>query len=756
MVWTQVKTTLMSFVLLLGLLVFPTPASAEVFDKITATSGDGWDVTFHPTNQNYAFFVHHRGTQFGCLYRLDPDGDGPKQQGDPCFTNSYSKNILGSGAGQKSSAWVTSDGNTAYVPLNSAQIAVIDISDEDPDNWSRSGYVSFSASAQYHSNSIMVDDVLWATASTGVLKYDTTTQTASIYSKTMWSNYAPVYYADGKIWSVSNASQLVCVDVSADAFCTHGNFVDGVGGQFQTRNALVEYRNPDGSFGGFCSMSTCIKADGSVDTDGDMTNPISSIPGSYGSWTSYGIYYVTDQHQVILHQPLSTTQTYSCWDFTTQGSCAGFSSSTQSNPSNTYTIVQDAWNSNCYWSNADSRVIGSWEFSNGNGFAASDGACDITYVPLTVTLTYDPQGGSGEPDDQTGDESSDVTLSATIPTLPGYTFTGWNTEADGSGTDYAAEATYTLPNSGTDTLYAQWQINTVGLTYDPQGGSGQPGDQSDDAASDVTVSSTEPTRDGYTFTGWNTVADGTGTSYTGGNTYTLPNSGTDTLYAQWQINTVGLTYDPQGGSGQPDDQSGDAASDVTVSSTEPTRDGYTFTGWNTVANGTGTSYTGGSTYRLPNSGTDTLYAQWTPVASSETPGTTIPTENTIPTETTVPSGSVGLVYDAQGGTGAPGDETGGASSDVTVSSTEPTREGYTFVGWNTEPDGSGTTYTAEDIVTLPLTGVTRLYAMWKPVTDSDSPSQQLPSTGSSSTTELFVLAAALGALLVLTLRRRTT
>ncbi|MGB0469987.1 MAG: InlB B-repeat-containing protein, partial [Ilumatobacteraceae bacterium] len=325
------------------------------------------------------------------------------------------------------------------------------------------------------------------------------------------------------------------------------------------------------------------------------------------------------------------------------------------------------------------RVIGSWEFSNGNGFAASDGACDITYVPLTVTLTYDPQGGSGEPDDQTGDESSDVTLSATIPTLPGYTFTGWNTEADGSGTDYAAEATYTLPNSGTDTLYAQWQINTVGLTYDPQGGSGQPGDQS-----------------------------------------------------------------------------GDAASDVTVSSTEPTRDGYTFTGWNTVANGTGTSYTGGSTYRLPNSGTDTLYAQWTPVASSETPGTTIPTENTIPTETTVPSGSVGLVYDAQGGTGAPGDETGGASSDVTVSSTEPTREGYTFVGWNTEPDGSGTTYTAEDIVTLPLTGVTRLYAMWKPVTDSDSPSQQLPSTGSSSTTELFVLAAALGALLALMLRRRTT
>jgi len=56
-----------------------------------------------------------------------------------------------------------------------------------------------------------------------------------------------------------------------------------------------------------------------------------------------------------------------------------------------------------------------------------------------------------------------------------------------------------LPNSGTDTLYAQWQINTVTLTYDPQGGTGEPGNQTGDAASDVTVSNTVPTRDGYTF-----------------------------------------------------------------------------------------------------------------------------------------------------------------------------------------------------------------------------------------------------------------
>ena len=559
--WSRVKTTLMSFVLLLGLLAFPTPASAETFDKITATGGDGWDVTFHPTNQNYAFFVHHRGTQFGCLYRLDPDGDGPKQQGDPCFSSGlYSKNILGSGVGQKSSAWVTSDGNTAYVPKNSNQIAVIDISDEDPDNWSRTGYVEFPASVQYHSNSIMVDDVLWATASTGVLKYDTTTQTASIYSKAMWNPYAPVYYADGKIWSVSSSNQLVCVDISADAFCSHGSFVDGVGGALGTNNHMAEYRNTDGSFGGFCSGSTCVNSDGAVDTE--MVNPFSDFnSGNYHN--QYGIFYVTDQHQMIKHQPLVGTQTYTCWDYTTQAACAGFGSSTHSNASNTYTIVQDAWNSNCFWSNADSRVIGAWEFSDGGNFAAAGGECNITYNAPTVTLTYDPQGGSGEPDDQTGDAASDVTVSTTEPTREGHTFTGWNTEADGSGTSYSGDDTYTLPDTGTDTLYAQWQpieeaiapnpeenitIGVVGLTYDPQGGSGEPGDQIGGAAENVTVSTTEPTRPGYTFTGWNTEADGSGTSYSGDDTYTLPDTGTDTLYAQWQPNPSNVELPSTGNS----------------------------------------------------------------------------------------------------------------------------------------------------------------------------------------------------------------
>ena len=693
---------------LIGALMLPaSPASAEVFDTIT-TPGDGWDVTFHPTNQNYAFFAHHRNNVFGCFYRLDPDGAGPIEQGDGCFNNgAYTLNI-GGYVGQRSSAWVTSDGNTAYIPMNygnngGSAIAKVNISNPDPTQWTVGTAVNFTTNMNYFSNSVMVNDVLWAVSTSGILKYDTTTQQASTLAKTMWTR-ATIYHAGGKIWSIANNLSLVCVDPSNGQFCSTGSFTNGAGASLAGGTGsiahMAEYRNTDGSFGGFCSNSTCVNADGA--TDNSMVSP-GNPAGSVGSWDAYGWFRVSDQHLLIRHQPLSNTQIYSCWDYTTQAACAGSKFTPSYNntfPGKAYTVTQDAWNSNCFWTNADNRIIGAWDVDHTGGFATSGGECDLSAVTTTVTLTYDPQGGTGEPADQTGDAESDVTVSTTEPTRDGYTFTGWNTQADGSGDDYAGGDTYTLPTSGTDTLYAQWQINTVTLTYDPQGGTGEPADQTGDAASEVTVSTTEPTRDGHTFEGWNTQADGNGTSYSGGDTYMLPNSGTDTLYAQWTTvfttpETVTLTYDPQGGTGEPADQTGDAASDVTVSTTEPTRDGYTFQGWNTQADGNGTPYSGGDTYTLPNSGTDTLYAQWQ-------------------------INTVTLTYDPQGGIGEPADQTGDAASDVTVSTTEPTRDGYRFTGWNTEADGSGDDCVGGDTYTLPNSGTDTLYAQWEPATTTTS------------------------------------
>ena len=172
--WRRAKFVALCAAVLCHGLVVASPASAEVFDTIT-TPGDGWDVTFHPTNQNYAFFAHHRNSVFGCFYRLDPDGAGPIEQGDGCFNGGYTLTDIGGQVGNKSSVWVTSDGNTAYIPLNhygnfgATPIAKVDVSDADPNNWSVTETVNWAAAMQYHSTSVMVDDVLYALSSSGWL-----------------------------------------------------------------------------------------------------------------------------------------------------------------------------------------------------------------------------------------------------------------------------------------------------------------------------------------------------------------------------------------------------------------------------------------------------------------------------------------------------------------------------------------------------------------------------------------------------------
>ena len=90
------------------------------------------------------------------------------------------------------------------------------------------------------------------------------------------------------------------------------------------------------------------------------------------------------------------------------------------------------------------------------------------YGNITVTvgdpynITYDANGGSDAPDAQQKGENVQLTLSSTVPTRTGYTFAGWNTASDGSGTAYAAGATYTA--NADLTLYAQWTQNTATLT----------------------------------------------------------------------------------------------------------------------------------------------------------------------------------------------------------------------------------------------------------------------------------------------------
>lgn len=326
-------------------------------------------------------------------------------------------------------------------------------------------------------------------------------------------------------------------------------------------------------------------------------------------------------------------------------------------------------------------VSGSIAISVANLSSSSQGSSVALTVPA-YTVSYNANGGSGAPGAQTKTYGVNLTLSSTVPTRTGHTFQGWATSA-GGGVAYGAGATYTANASAT--LYAVWTANTYTIYYNANNGSGAPSATSYTYASSGTVnlSTTVPTRTGYSFLGWSQSSTATSASYSAGQAWNRSNASNYTLYAVWKINTYTVSYNANGGSGAPSAQTKTYNTTLTLSGTKPTRTGYTFKNWNTAANGTGTSYNAGGSYTA-NSGV-TLYAQWTAITYT-------------------------VSYNANGGNNAPSAQTKTYGVTLSLSTTIPTREGYQFLGWGTSADattatyGAGGNYTANSSVTL--------YAVW--------------------------------------------
>ena len=122
------------------------------------------------------------------------------------------------------------------------------------------------------------------------------------------------------------------------------------------------------------------------------------------------------------------------------------------------------------------------------------------------------------------------------------------------------------------------------VTYDANGGKGAMASQTVNAGGSVTISANAFTRSGYTFTGWNTASDGSGTSYTVGQQVSLTNN--LTLYAQWK-STGDSGYDPKEarlhfnsrGGTEFEDEVRDAPFNFNPYENIPSRPGYRFTGW---------------------------------------------------------------------------------------------------------------------------------------------------------------------------------
>ena len=283
-----------------------------------------------------------------------------------------------------------------------------------------------------------------------------------------------------------------------------------------------------------------------------------------------------------------------------------------------------------YKDNALVTTYGEW-IANEDGTTTRTVTKECTYCKYKeeikeyrVKLTYNANGGEGTIDPATGAAGESVSVAANGFTLNNYTFTGWNTQADGTGTAYKPGDSFKLTDKDT-VLYAQWSKNApaqVNVSYDANGGVGTMESVTGDVGSEIDIQQNGFTRNEYTFTGWNTQADGKGTAYKAGDSFTLTDKDT-VLYAQWSKNApaqVNVSYDANGGVGTMESVTGDVGSEIDIQQNGFTRNEYTFTGWNTQADGKGTAYKAGDSFTLTDKDT-VLYAQWSKNSGSAGTGT---------------------------------------------------------------------------------------------------------------------------------------
>lgn len=312
------------------------------------------------------------------------------------------------------------------------------------------------------------------------------------------------------------------------------------------------------------------------------------------------------------------------------------------------------------------------------------------------TVKYDAGGGKGTMGDQKFTFDVPQNLSPNAFTRDGYTFTGWKRADTGdSYTDGQQVSNLTSTPNGIVTMIAQWTPNPASINYDPNPPTGRtPGGQgtanwTGHTGDTQAIGANGWTVDGYTFIGWNTSPDGSGARYAPGARWTA--NGTLTLYAQWTPGQASLTYDGNGATGgKTDPQTGKTDEKINVRDNGFTRDGYTFVTWNTQADCKGNAVKPNSEWTLR--GSSTLYACWAGVAQT-------------------------LTYHGNGATGGnTAAQSGHTGDELTTNANGFTRDGYTFVRWDTAKDGSGTAYGegkngVSQYVMKPAGN--DLYAIWK-------------------------------------------
>lgn len=471
----------------------------------------------------------------------------------------------------------------------------------------------------------------------------------------------------------------------------------------------------------------------------------------------------------------------------------------------------------------ESRTISNYTYrsdlSISSGIISPGLELELYYLPNSTRIIYYANNGTDDTFVQDGYFYENSTAPVNTFEYTGYSFTSWNTEADGSGRDIPSGSLFE-PEASEVSLYARWNRNTpvaATLNYNENPGADVP--VNGNTGEYITLLPAMFTKDGFRFKAWNTEADGSGIDYAPGSTILL--SADTTLFARWArlykykvthtiynkdnivlnsyvdeyseeegtlVSADGNTYEGYKLTGaanlsgnvnsegtlnlefkyvprtntpykvvhyfidrnnvisehEREDLAGttgavalaankvysdylyDADNSLNIDSStinadgstvlklyyrekkfnltfkdgssvqiisdygdssvniidNPIKDGYLFKGWNTSLDGSGDWYYESDLYRL-NYSDAILYAQWAPLYT--------------------------LTYKSNGGEG----------EDVLITSTEGTitlnnnsfiRSGYKFINWNTKADGTGTSYNEGD--TISIDNLT-LYAMWE-------------------------------------------
>ncbi len=305
-----------------------------------------------------------------------------------------------------------------------------------------------------------------------------------------------------------------------------------------------------------------------------------------------------------------------------------------------------------------------WDFTSNT--ITADKTLYAAWTPIDYSVTFDTQGGTVV----SGQTVSYNTFAATpaTPTRTGYTFDGWfDAASGGSEWDFGTDAI-----TDDTTIYAQWTIITNPVTFDSQGGSGVSSQTID--YDGLVVEPVDPTFTGFTFDGWFDAASG-GTAWDfGADTVTSP----ETLYAQWTAITYNVTYDSQGGSAVSSETVGYNA--LVTEPADPTLTGYTFDGWFDASSA-------GAPWDFPSDSVladTTLYAQWTAIDYT-------------------------VSYSSQGGSAVASETV--AFNGMATEPSDPTRPGYTFLGWFDSASGGS----VWDFTGTSVSGDMTLYAHWSAI-----------------------------------------